>query len=154
MRETALIVLLSMASAWMTSLANADAKSEYMDALAKLGQNTSKINALMIDGRIDDAEAALQTTFPEKTRTGPEMIALADTLYSFDQKLSYPLYRRAAAVLHDQGIAVVSWAMAQQSEGQYAGAAYRYAEPIKSTPDSLLDEGLLAECLIRQGNLR
>ncbi|MCX5688840.1 MAG: hypothetical protein NTV94_03460, partial [Planctomycetota bacterium] len=129
-------------------------RQEITTAHRALRDPTQKARELGSDARIDEGNKLLLDTFPEATRTPAQAFCLGNLLFKLDPQAAYALHKQAAAGLPEvYPNPQLEWAMVQHRAGEYAGAAAAYRKYTKAKPNEAVPFGLLAECLIRTGDL-
>jgi hypothetical protein len=136
------------------SAGGADLPEEMTRANAALDEAMPKAEALLLDGRLTEANDSLVSVFPEKSRTPAQALVLGNVLFKHDPKRSYALHQRAARELGQEPLALFEWALEQHRAGEYAGAGQTYAQLARANPERAVVHGLWAECLIRTGKTR
>lgn len=109
---------------------------------------------LLLDGKLDKANAGLLELFPEATRTPSQSFLLGNLIWATDPKLSYALHKAAVEKLPDEADPQLEWAMEQHRRGEYKGAAEAYAKYSAAVPEYAVAWGLAADCLARLGRDR
>ena len=97
----------------------------------------------MLDGRVDEANAAILAAFPEKSRTAEQALTLGNILFKQDPKDSYWLHQRAAKELPNKPEVQYEWALEQHRAGEYAAAADSYAKFLQVNADHRRRTGCL-----------
>lgn len=136
------------------AVAHADVQSEMQKEAEALQPALQAAGPMLAEGRVDEADKRILSTFPEKSRSAVESLLLGNVLFKQDPATSYALHKRAAADLPDEPIAQLEWAMEQHRAGEYAGASASYQKFIKAQPTFGPALGMWAECLIRTGQTR
>jgi hypothetical protein len=116
-----------------------------------LGPVLEQVGQQLEEGQFDPANQRLLAFFPPSGRTTAQTLALANTLYGVDAKLSYRLHKQAAQELPQEPLVLLEWAMEQHRAGEYAGALEVYNAYSKAHPQFAPVHGLAADCLIRLG---
>jgi hypothetical protein len=147
------IPLIVAAIAGFGTHASASIEDDVRSASVALRPALERAEAMIVDGRLDDANDTLAAVFPEQTRTAVQSLVLGNILFRQDPKRAYALHQKAAAELPEQANAQLEWAMEQHRAREYAGAAAAYAKFTQSNPDFAPAWGMLAECLVRTGKL-
>ncbi len=128
-----LLTPIVLASILCTSAVAQDAKMR--EAAAKLSPVMKQAEAMLVEGKLTEANALVLNTFPQETRTPAQSLILGNVLYGPDPKLSYELHKAAAAGLPNSPEALFEWAMEQHRAKEYAAAAKTYDAYLKLKPD-------------------
>lgn len=137
-----------------TVAVQADVQSETREASAALQPVLKEAEALVVEGRVDDANRKLLAVFPAESRSSVQSFALANVLFKHDPKTSYKLHQEAAQKLPNEPDVQFEWALEQHRAREYDGAAKAYSRYTAANPNFAPAYGLLAECLIRSGKIR
>lgn len=134
--------------------ARADVQAEMREASAALQPAMKDAEALVVEGRVEEAKQKLLAVFPAKSRSPVQTLALGDVFFKQDRKTSYALHQEAAQKLPNEPDVQFEWALEQHRAREYDGAAKAYARYTAANPNFAPAYGLLAECLIRSGKIR
>lgn len=104
-------------------------------------------------GDTDAAENELLAILKDD-RSPAAVLMIADALYNTDPQESYKLHKETFAVKPDERTTVLEWAMERHRKGEHAEAAALYQKYLKLVPDDRRMNALLADCLIRDGQLQ
>lgn len=129
----------------------ADVQQQMRDGYESLQAVLPEAEALVLDGRLDEANKKIVATFPDASRTPAQALLLGNVLFRQDPQTSYALHKSAAAALPGEPMAQIEWAMEQHRAGEYGAAAESYAGFLSAEPAFGPALGLRAECLIRTG---
>ncbi|HJT31740.1 MAG TPA: tetratricopeptide repeat protein [Pirellulales bacterium] len=137
-----------------TVAVQADVQLEMREASAALQPVLKEAEALVVEGRVDDANRKLLAVFPAESRSSVQSFAVANVLFKHDPKTSYKLHQEAAQQLPNEPDVQFEWALEQHRAREYDGAAKAYSRYTAANPNFAPAYGLLAECLIRRGKVR
>jgi tetratricopeptide (TPR) repeat protein len=135
-------------------LLSADFDSETSEASAAFRSIHEKLNQMVAQGNLAEANQMVLDTFPEATRTPAQAFVIANVLYGMDVKLSYALHKEVAEKHPNEPYVLLEWGMQQHRAGEHAGALAAYDSFSKLSPDYAPVHGLATDCLIRLGKTR
>lgn len=120
----------------------------------ELQSHMPRLNDLVNDGQLAQANEQLLNFYPQATRTAAQSLLLGNLLYNMDRNLSYTLHQEAAKAFPHEPIVQLEWAMEQHRAGEYGPALASYDIFSKANPDYAPVHGMAADCLIRLGRIR
>jgi hypothetical protein len=127
-------------------LAQVQTEGRLLDPLKK------RCDALLEDGRVDEANQLLVNVVPEDERTPALDFATANMLFSMDPALSRRLHERAWKAAPKVQLVALEWAIEQHRAGAHAEAERLYAE-VADVPGVGRPKlhALRADCLLHLG---
>lgn len=154
LRSLVAIVAVGASSVLFGTAARADFAADCAKAADDIRPVVSEGDQLLVEGRLDEANAKLLKFFPDVQRTAAQAFTLGNLLFARDPKASYALHKRVAQEVPDDSNVRFEWAMQQHRAKEYAGAAATYRKYLDLRPSNALGYGLMAECLLRQGRIK
>ena len=91
--KTFCVTILAGCTTLTTISASADFPTDLREASAALQTALKDAEALVVDGRVDEANEKLLAVFPAQSRSPVQALALANALFKQDPKASYQLHR-------------------------------------------------------------
>lgn len=128
-------------------------RRQVQEAYATMAPSLRKAEALVVEGKVSEANALLLSCFPQASRTPAQALTLANVLFRQDYASSYALHKEAAAALPSEPSVQYEWALELHRAKEYAAAAEVYRAYLKTAPNFAPAQGLLAECLLRTGDV-
>ncbi len=133
--------------------------AELRDEVAKLGESekfqgaAQKAEQLLKVDKLEEANAAYTAAYPEQEATAAEAFVLGNTFFTMDDPLARKYHAIALKALPDEPLVNLEWAIDLHREGKAAEAVRYYQKFIKTAGGNTLSHTLLADCLIRIGDL-
>ncbi|HSI61555.1 MAG TPA: hypothetical protein VLE43_00515 [Candidatus Saccharimonadia bacterium] len=124
------------------------------EASAAFSAIHEKLEQMIVEGKVEEANQMVLDVFPEASRTPAQAFVIANILYGMDVKLSYALHKEVAAKHPEEPFVLLEWGMQQHRAGEHAGALATYDGFSKLAPDFAPVHGLATDCLIRLGKIR
>jgi len=138
---------------FLTSRAEADLAKDLPPLLEKYQPRFEELSDLGLGGHMREANQKLLALTNEVP--GPAMcLMIGNLLYRVDPDASYSLHKNAYEARPDDPAAGLEWAMEQQRKREYREAVGVYKKYLAVVPGDKTKQALLADCLVRTGNLR
>jgi tetratricopeptide (TPR) repeat protein len=102
----------------------------------------------MNSGDYNGANAMLQATFPQQSRTAAECFVLGNVLFEIDPRDSHGLHEAAAKAEPQNSSVAWEWGLEQHRAGDYAGALKSYQAFSDARPQCAGAYALQADCLL------
>ncbi len=112
-----------------------------------------KAQQLLAEGRLDEANQCVLSVIPDEKLTPADCFVLGNLFFDLAPELSAKFHARAVKALPDDPHINLEWAMILHRQGKYQDAANSYRKCLVSLTDNYLPQALLADCLVRTGEL-
>jgi tetratricopeptide (TPR) repeat protein len=134
-------------------------KPAFMDLVREASENrfaTAREAAenLLSEGRLDEANAAYINAIPENDMTAADCFVLGSVFFEIAPELSAKFHGRAFEMLPQDPYVNLEWAMILHRQGKHQEAIPCYQNALKALEGHYLPHVLLADCLIRSGDLQ
>ena len=120
----------------------------------KFKEASQKAEKLMQEDKLEEANVVFTTVFPEQGLTAAEAFILGNTFFTTDDALARNYHEIALKALPDEPVVQLEWAIDLHREGKPAEALPYYQKYVAAEKGHYLGHTLLADCLIRTGNLK
>ena len=144
-----ILLLLSTSLSMAQSITEEAFMASFQETRQKYMPVLQTLEALALDGKMDEANQKLINYIPEAERTAVHYFVLGNFLYRIDRKLSYDFQKKAYEMAPTLMPTTLEWGMQQHRKGNYAEALKLYL----SIEDKFIPQhhALLADCYINTG---
>ncbi len=122
-------------------------ETHYKDAGAKAEE-------LLAAGKLDEANQLYLSARPEKDLIAADCFVLGNVFYKIAPDLSAKFLGLAYQAMPENPEINLEWAMVLHRDGKTKEAANSYLKSITKHPDAYLPHVLVADCLVRNGDLK
>lgn len=105
-------------------------------------------------GKLDEANQVYLNAIPDEQLTPADCFVLGNTFFKIAPELSAKYHERAFNAFPDDPYVNLEWAMILHLRGQHQEAAKCYRKCLETLNDRYLPHALLADCLVRTGDLK